>query len=197
MKVGLYFGSFNPPHIGHTLVAEYMLHHLVADEVWMMVSPQNPFKEKAGLLDEASRLELVKLAIGENKRIMASDFEFSLPKPSYTIDTMEALEQAYPEHEFFLIMGSDNIKGIRGWKEYERLIKSYEIAVYPRPGYELTEDDLSDMDGRILLTDAPSLDLSSTAIRTSLREGIPCRYWMREAVWGKVEEEGFYRSHSN
>ncbi len=188
MKIGLYFGSFNPPHIGHTAVAEYMLHHMVADEVWMMVSPQNPFKESADLLDEQSRLELVKLAIGENEFLRASDFEFSLPRPSYTIDTMEALKLHYPEHEFFLIMGSDNIQGIRGWKDYQKLISSYDVAVYPRPGHEVTEVELANLEGRIILTEAPTMELSSTAIRASIREGIPCRYHMREAVWDKVAE---------
>ena len=194
MRVGLYFGSFNPPHIGHTVVAEYMLHEMEADEIWLVISPQNPFKEQSNLLDEESRLSLVKRALDGHEQIKPCTFEFDLPRPSYTIDTMREMSAKHPDEEFFLIMGSDNIIGIEGWKDYRELISSYEIAVYPRPGYEIEEGYLARLDGKISLTDAPQMNLSSTAIRKAIAEERPCRFMMRSAVWREVNRKGYFRS---
>lgn len=192
MRVGLYFGSFNPPHIGHTVVAESMLNAMKADEIWMVISPQNPFKDNKDLLDEHARLSLVKRALDGHPQIKPCTFEFDLPRPSYTIDTMRSMSEKHPEDEFFIIMGGDNILGIKGWKEYQELISSYEIAVYPRPGHELDATFLKDLGGRITLTDAPQLDLSSTAIREAINDDKPCRFMMRSAVWREVKRKGYY-----
>ena len=194
MKVGLFFGSFNPPHFGHTAIAEHMLHSMEADEIWLVVSPQNPFKESSELLPEADRYRLVKRALDGHAQIKPCDFEFDLPRPSYTVDTMKAMREKYPEHDFFLIMGSDNIMRIEGWKDYEELLKAHPVAVYPRPGYEVNAYFINDLPGDISITDAPSLEISSTRIRTSIAEGVPCRFLMREAVWRAVERAGYYRS---
>ena len=194
MKVGLFFGSFNPPHIGHTAIAEFVLHSMKADEIWLVVSPQNPFKESTDLLAEADRFRLVKRALDGHESIKPCDFEFDLPRPSYTVDTMRSMREKHPEHEFFLIMGSDNILGIKGWKNHEELLSAHPIAVYPRPGYPIDAYFLNELPGDVVLTEAPSLDLSSTGIRTSIAEGVPCRFLMREAVWRAVEREGYYRS---
>lgn len=193
MKVGLFFGSFNPPHIGHTAIAEHMLHTMMADEIWMVVSPQNPFKEASELLPEADRYRLVKRALDGHEQIKPCDFEFDLPRPSYTVDTLVAMRGKHPEHEFFLIMGSDNIINIMEWKDYEKLLAAHPIAVYPRPGYPAEANFINALPGDISITDAPSLEISSTGIRTSIAEGKPCRFLMREAVWRAVERDGFYR----
>jgi len=192
MKIGLFFGSFNPPHVGHTAIAEYMLHEMQADAIWMVVSPHNPFKESSDLLSESKRLELVETALQGDEQIVASDVEFDLPRPSYTIDTMQALANQYPEHDFFLIMGSDNILGITGWKAYRSLIDSYDIAVYPRPGYEVSAELLDELDGRIIMTKAPSLDISSTYIRKRIAAGESTRYFLRDRVWEMIVKEGLY-----
>lgn len=192
MRIGLYFGSFNPPHIGHTVIAEFMLHELQADEVWLVISPQNPFKGNDELLDETARLSLVKRALDGHERIKPCTFEFDLPRPSYTIDTMRAMTAKHPEDDFFLIMGSDNLIGIEGWKEYKQLIGQYDIAIYPRPGYDVDEDYLERLIGRFTLTDSPRFDISSTAIRDSIGKGKPCRFMMRAAVWREVERKGYY-----
>ncbi|NNC83128.1 MAG: nicotinate (nicotinamide) nucleotide adenylyltransferase, partial [Flavobacteriales bacterium] len=152
MRVGLYFGSFNPPHIGHTVIAEFMLQEMDADEVWLVISPQNPFKQQDDLLDESKRLSLVKRALDGHSRIMPCTFEFDLPRPSYTIDTMREMTAKHTKEEFFLVMGSDNLIGIEGWKEYKALITEHELAVYPRPGYALEEGYIERLGGRITLT---------------------------------------------
>ncbi len=192
MRVGLYFGSFNPPHIGHTVVAEYMLHFMKADEVWMVISPQNPFKQTDDLLEENARLRLVKRALDGHDQIKPCTFEFDLPRPSYTIDTMRAMTENHPDEEFFLIMGSDNVIGIEGWKEYRVLIDQFETAIYPRPGYELDEGYVERLGGRFIMTDALQLDLSSTAIRNAISSDEPCRFMMRAAVWREIERKGYY-----
>lgn len=194
MKVGLFFGSFNPPHIGHTVVAEYMLHTMESDEIWLVVSPQNPFKKRTDLLPETDRYRLVKRALDGHEQIRPCDFEFDLQRPSYTVDTMKAMVTKHPEHEFFLIMGSDNIMRIKEWKDYEELLSAYPIAVYPRPGHAVNAYFINELPGDITITDAPSIEVSSTQIRTSIAGGMPCRFLMREAVWRAVEREGYYRS---
>ena len=194
MRIGLFFGSFNPPHVGHTVIAEYALHAMDADEVWMVVSPQNPFKELRDLLPEEDRLELVQLAIQGFERIKASDVEFDMPRPSYTIDTIDRLKQAHPETEFFLILGSDNIPGLPGWKEYDRLLEECPIAVYPRKGHEFKESGDS---GSIQSIDAPLIELSSTYIRDALSSEKPCQAMMRDSVYQHILDGGFYSSASS
>lgn len=194
MRVGLFFGSFNPPHIGHTAIAEFMLTAMQADEIWMVVSPQNPFKESKELLPEEDRFRLVKRAIDGDADLKPCNFEFDLPKPSYTVDTMRAMSVKHPDETFFIIMGSDNFQGIKGWKDYEELLSKYPIAVYPRPGYDVDQDFIDALPGEIVLTDAPSLDISSTEIRRRIKEGGRSRFLMRESVARAVERLGYYRS---
>ncbi|NNC83395.1 MAG: nicotinate-nicotinamide nucleotide adenylyltransferase, partial [Flavobacteriales bacterium] len=158
----------------------------------LVISPQNPFKQQDDLLDESKRLRLVKRALDGHSRIKPCTFEFDLPRPSYTIDTMREMTAKHPEEEFFLIMGSDNLIGIEGWKEYKVLITEHELAVYPRPGYALEEGYIERLGGRITLTDAPQMDLSSTGIRNAIAEQRPCRFMMRAAVWREVERKGYY-----
>ncbi len=194
MKIGLFFGSFNPPHIGHTAIAEYVLTAMEADEIWFVVSPQNPFKETSDLVPESDRFRLVKRALDGHKQIKPCDFEFDLPRPSYTVDTMKVMREKHPDHDFFLIMGSDNIMQIEGWKDYEDLLKAHPIAVYPRPGHEVNAYFINELPGDISITDAPLIEVSSTSIRTSIAQKKPCRFLMREAVWRAVERKGYYRS---
>jgi nicotinate-nucleotide adenylyltransferase len=193
MKVGLFFGSFDPPHVGHTIVAEFMLEAMKAEEIWMVISPQNPFKKEQDLSDEKLRFELVRKALNGHEKIKPCDHEFKLERPSYTIDTLKSLKKDHPEKEFFLIMGSDNLLGLEDWKEAQQLIENYEIAVYPRPGYEVSTELLERLKGRIHLVDAPILELSSTDIRARIRSGKVYRMKVKEAVWRSIERDGLYR----
>ncbi|MGB1218100.1 MAG: nicotinate (nicotinamide) nucleotide adenylyltransferase, partial [Saprospiraceae bacterium] len=138
-KIGLFFGSFNPVHIGHMIIAEFVATHTDLDKVWMVISPQNPFKKKSTLAKDYDRLHMVKAAIGDNPHLEACDIEFGLPQPSYTIDTLTYLKEKYPTKEFSLIMGGDNLGTLHKWKNYELLLKNHEIYVYKRPNYELGE----------------------------------------------------------
>ena len=176
MKVGIYGGSFNPIHFGHTGLAKWVLEHTDLDEVWLMVSPNNPLKDKSILADEQERLTAVKEAIGDGilaigdeakgKRIWVSDFEFHLPRPTYTANTLRALAREYPEHEFTLIIGEDNLQIFDQWREYQYILDNYRVFVYPRhgcDGYEIpAAKDLQ------LLTNAPLFDISSTELRKNL-----------------------------
>ena len=141
-KTGLFFGSFNPVHVGHMIIANFMAQHTDLDQVWMVVSPHNPLKKQSSLAKDYDRLHLVNVAIGENPLLQSSNIEFSLPKPSYTIDTLTYLTEKFPEREFVLIMGGDNLNTLHKWKNYELLIKNHEIYVYQRPDYDL--GDLKD-----------------------------------------------------
>jgi len=196
MRIGLYFGSFNPPHVGHTIVAEHMLDTMAADEIWLVISPQSPFKQNSDLLEEGARLSLVKRALDGHPKIKACTFEFDLPKPSYTVDTMREMSAKHPEEQFFLIMGSDNIQGLRGWKEHQELVDKYEIAVYPRPGYELEPQLLLELGGRITLSEAPQIALSSTAIRKAIADEKDCSFMMRAAVWREVKRKAYFKRNT-
>lgn len=165
MRIGLYFGSFNPIHNGHLAIARCALKHGNLNQLWFVVSPHNPLKKKGDLINDGMRLEMVQLAIQDTVNILVSDIELSLPKPSYTVHTMEHLHQQYPQHEFVLLMGGDNLSCFHHWKGYQTLIKNYDILVYPRPGF-----DKSQIAGqnRISIIDAPQMDISSTQIREKL-----------------------------
>lgn len=166
-KIGIYGGSFNPVHFGHAGLAEWIAGHTDLDEVWLMVSPNNPLKDKRILADEQERLEQVRTAIAGKKGLVASDFEFHLPRPSYTVDTLRALNRAYPEHTFSLIMGADNLCILPKWKDYTYILAHYRIFVYPRHGYQI---DSVIYEGDIqVLRDAPYFDISSTEIRNNLQ----------------------------
>jgi len=189
MKIGLYFGSFNPVHVGHLIIAESILELTNLEEIWMIVSPLNPFKEQKELLDHYKRLEMVKIATRGNKKIKGSNVEFDLPIPSYTIDTLRYLEEKTRNKTFSLIMGEDNLEGLDKWKESKELIRNYSIYVYPRLGY--TTDKYKDHDN-IHRLKAPIIELSSTKIRRKIAEKASIRYLVVEKVRQKIEKEGWY-----
>lgn len=190
MKTGLFFGSFNPVHVGHLIIAESMLQLADLDEIWLVVSPQNPFKEKKGLLDHHHRLEMVNVATHSNIRVKGSDVEFGLPMPSYTIDTLRFLKKEYPEHQFSLMIGEDNLAGLKKWKESEELL-TYPIFVYPRIGSDPVEMD--SYPNNVQQVAAPIIGISSTKIRKRIKEGLSIRYWVVDEVRQIIEERGYYR----
>ena len=190
MKIGLFFGSFNPIHIGHLIIANYMATQTDLDKVWLVVSPQNPLKPKKTLARDHDRLHLVRLGIGDNPRLEASNVEFNLPKPSYTVDTLTYLHEKYPEREFALIMGGDNLASLHLWKNYERLLDNYTIYVYRRP---LTDVGDLAQSPHVHIFDAPLLDISATYIRECLRQGKSVRYLVPEAVFEYLENSNLYR----
>lgn len=188
MKIGLYFGSFNPVHIGHLIIANYMAYNSDLERVWMVLSPQNPLKPSAGLLNEYDRLHLLRLAVEDETRLRASDIEFSLPKPSYTIDTLTYLQERYPEHHFSVVMGSDSMQNLPRWKNYEQLMTRYDVYVYPRPGHELKKLP----EGRIIQVEAPYLDISSSLVRKMLRNERSVRYLVPEKVFDYIMDNRYY-----
>lgn len=191
MKTGLFFGSFNPIHVGHLIIANYMATQTDLDKVWLVVSPHNPLKPKKSLARDYDRLHLARLGIGDNPRIEASNVEFSLPQPSYTIDTLAFLGEKYPGREFALIMGGDSLATLDKWKNYEQLLAGYDIYVYQRPGYD--PGPLA-THPRVRLCQAPLLDLSATYIRDCLRAGKSVRYLVPEAVFEYLDSGNLYRS---
>ena len=190
-KTGLYFGSFNPIHVGHLIIAEYMLEHSDLEELWFVVSPRNPLKEKASLLDDRQRLHLVNLAIEDDDRFRASDVEFALSQPSYTCHTLVHLAEKYPQREFALIMGEDNLQTIYKWLNYDWILENYDLYVYPRPGYDAGEYKEGP---RIHFVEAPLIELSSTLIRENLRQNKAVRYMLPPKVWQYLDEMGFYKT---
>ncbi|MCB9342851.1 MAG: nicotinate (nicotinamide) nucleotide adenylyltransferase [Saprospiraceae bacterium] len=190
MKIGLFFGSFNPVHIGHLIIANFMATQSDLDRVWLVVSPQNPLKPKKSLARDHDRLHLVRLGIENNPKLRASDVEFNLPQPSYTIDTLTFLKEKHPEHEFVLIMGGDNLATLHLWKNYEQILANYEIYVYNRPNYDLGE--LAGH-GRVTAFEVPPLDISATYIRECIKNGKSVRYLVPEAVWEYLETGSLYR----
>ncbi|UOQ98800.1 nicotinate (nicotinamide) nucleotide adenylyltransferase [Hymenobacter sp. 5317J-9] len=178
-RIGLLFGSFNPVHVGHLILAEHFATRTDLAEVWLVVTPHNPFKEAKDLLPDTERLRLVELALAGNPRLRAESIEFGLPRPSYTIATLDALRLRHPGHDFVLLMGSDNVPGLPRWQESARLLAEVDIYVYPRPGYELPE---SAAFPRLRVLAAPLLDISATYIRESLRTGQSIRYLVPAAV---------------
>ena len=189
MKIGLYFGSFNPVHIGHLIIASHAVNETDLNQVWFVVSPQNPFKQSASLLNEYHRLHLIKAAIDGENNLRASNVEFNLPKPSYTIHTLAYLHEKFPQHEFALIMGSDNLTTFHKWKNYELILANHDIYVYPRPlddGGELKNHE------RVKIISAPLMEVSSSFIRKSIKENKDVRYMMPESVHHYIEEMHFY-----
>lgn len=189
-QVGLFFGSFNPVHIGHMILANYMATQTETEEVWMVVSPQNPHKKRASLARDHDRLHLVRLAIGDNPNLRASNVEFDLPKPSYTVDTLAVLRERHPTYDFSLIMGSDNLASLPRWKNHEIILRDHRVVVYRRPEYE--EGEL-ERHPRVTIYEAPLMHLSATYIRRCLQEGKSIRYLVPDAVAEELDRSGLYR----
>lgn len=192
MKIGLYFGSFNPVHVAHLIIANHILNETDMDKIWFVLSPQNPFKSQSNLLNEYHRLHLVKVATENDNRIKASDIEFNLPKPSYTITTLAYLKEKNPEHEFCIIMGSDSFQNLHKWKNNEVIVKDYDIYVYMRPEFKITNH----VNARLHIVDAPLLQLSATQIRQNVKEGKSIRYFVPENVREEIEKGGYYKNKS-
>lgn len=190
MKIGLFFGSFNPVHVGHMIIANFMATQTDLDQVWLVVSPQNPLKNKSTLARDYDRLHLVHLAIGDNPLLKASEVEFSLPKPSFTIDTLTFLQEKHPGKEFVLIMGGDNLATFHKWKNFEILLRDYQIYLYKRPNAEVSD---LDRHPHIHYFEAPMLDISATYIRDCLKSGKSVRYLVPDAVFDYLEESRLYR----
>ncbi len=191
-KIGLFFGSFNPIHIGHLILANYIVENTDMHELWFVVSPQNPFKEKKSLLKDSNRLAMVNLAIKNYQKMRASDVEFALPKPSYTIDTLVYLKEKYPNFAFSLIMGEDNLANFTKWKNYETLVKNHQIIVYPR----LFEGDKKEnyfSHENIHQISAPIIELSATEIRQMIKEGKNVRPMLPPEVFEYLDGSSFYK----
>jgi nicotinate-nucleotide adenylyltransferase len=189
-KTGLFFGSFNPIHNGHLMITSYMVEYAGLEQVWFVVSPHNPLKEKSSLLADHHRLVMVNLAIEDDKRFKSSNIEFKLPKPSYTIDTLTYLSEKFPGKQFIPILGSDNLPTLHRWKNWEALLAQYKILIYPRPG---TSPSPYDKHPSLSWVDAPLITISSTFIRKGIREGRDMRYFLPEKVWKYIEEMNFYK----
>ncbi len=189
-KIGLFFGSFNPIHIGHLILANYMQQYTDMDEVWLVVSPHNPFKKKETLLDDNQRLNMVNIALEEYPKLKSSNIEFSLPQPSYTIDTLAFLREKYPNQEFALIMGEDNVVNLHKWKDAGTLISEYQIYVYPRLHNEKKPKISKDKYHKV---DAPIIEISSTQIRKMIKEGKNYRPYLSEGVFDYIDGSSLYR----
>jgi nicotinate-nucleotide adenylyltransferase len=190
-KIGLFFGSFNPIHIGHMMIANWMVEFAGLHQVWFIISPHNPLKEKTSLLAGNHRLAMATIAVEDDPRFRASNVEFHLPEPSYTIDTLHFLKEKYPDNEFVIIAGQDNLPQFQEWKNYEELLEENEFFIYPRTGVPAGRFDNHP---HIHLTEAPMLEISSTFIRQSIREKKDIRHFLPEKVWKYIDEMQFYKN---
>lgn len=191
-KIGLYFGTFNPIHVGHLTIANFMVEWSDLDEVWMVVTPHNPHKNKSTLLDNHHRLAMVRIALDDYPNIKASNIEFDLPQPNYTVNTLAHLEEKYPKNNFCLIMGEDNLKSFHKWKNYEVILSGYSIYVYPRISEGKVEHQFEGHPS-IVKVNAPIMELSSTFIRKGIKEGKNIRPMLPQNVWEYLDEMNFYR----
>ena len=193
MKVGLFFGTFNPIHVGHLIIANYMAEFSDLDQVWLVVTPLSPFKKKSTLLDNNHRLEMVYQATEPYPKLRPSDIEFNLPEPNYTINTLTYLNEKFPDYNFCLIMGEDNLKGFHKWKNYELILETHDLYVYPRVNEIPIENDLISNE-KVHAIDAPIIELSSTFIRKAIKEGKNIRPMLPESVWRYIDEMNFYKN---
>ena len=189
-KIGLFFGSFNPIHVGHLIIGNYMATQTDLDEVWLVVSPQNPLKKKSSLARDFDRLHLVRMAVEDSPNLKASNIEFDLPKPSYTIDTLTYLSEQHPDKDFVLIMGGDNIGTLHKWKNYELILKHYQIYVYQRPNYDL--GDLATHDS-VKIFEAPLMQISASYIRKCIKEGNSIQYLVTQPVFEYINSSNLYK----
>lgn len=192
MTIGLYFGTFNPIHVGHLIIANHIVEHTNLDKIWFVVTPHNPLKNKKTLLDNYQRLEMVHMATSPYDKLGVSNIEFGLPQPNYTINTLEHIKEKHPNHSFALIMGEDNLKSLHKWKNYELLLENYEIYVYPRVT-KLSDNNLSNHSS-IHFVDAPIVEISSTHIRKNIKEGKNVEPLLPHSVWNYIDEMNFYKN---
>ena len=192
MKIGLYFGTFNPIHVGHLIIANHMVEHTDLEQIWMVVTPHNPLKQKNTLLDDYQRLHLVRLATEDYPKIKSSDIEFKLPQPNYTVNTLAHLMEKYPQHEFSLIMGEDNLKSLHKWKNYEYILQHHDIYIYPRVSEEAENPTLKNHPS-VHWIDAPIVEISSTFIRENIKNKKNIRPLLPHNVWEYVDHNNFYR----
>ena len=188
MKIGLFSGSFNPIHNGHLIIANHILNETDLDKIWLIISPLNPFKESASLLNIYDRLHLVAKAVENDNRLKGSDIEFHLPKPSYTSATLAYLKEKYPLYEFSIIIGSDSFQNLDKWKNYGAIIKNYELIIYKRPRFEVNNN----IGARISLMNAPLLEISATYIRELVRKNKSIKYLVPESIEQEVQTNRFY-----
>jgi len=189
MRIGLFFGSFNPMHIGHKVIASYMAEFSDLQHVWFVVSPQNPLKQKQSLLDKHHRLMIIRMEVEDNPKLSSSDIEFNLSQPSYTIDTLGHLKEQYPENDFVLIMGADNLQSFHKWKEYEQILANYSVYVYPRLGIEISNSH----ENIHIIKGVPQMEISSSFIRDAIKQGQDVSYLMPEKAWQYIKEMNFYK----
>lgn len=190
MKIGLFFGTYNPIHVGHMVIANYMVEYTDLDRIWIVVTPHNPFKEKKSLLADYHRLQLVKIAIGDDNRFKASEIEFNLPQPNYTIHTLTYLKEKYPEDDFVLVMGADNLNHFKKWKNYGEILENHEVYVYPR----IEGGDFDDLDQhpKVSFHDAPIMQVSSSFLRKAIRQKKDVRHYLPKEVHEYISEMHFY-----
>ena len=198
MKIGLYFGTFNPIHIGHLIIANYMVEFSDLDQVWLVVTPHNPFKDKKTLLDNHLRLEMVHLATKNYPKLKPSNIEFGLPQPNYTINTLVHLKEKFPKHQFSIIMGEDNLKSFHKWKNFETILEHYGVYVYPRidtnnPLSSTNEEKKMVQHSNIHLVDAPIVELSATFIRESIKNNKNIAPMLPEEVWKYIDHNLLYK----
>jgi nicotinate-nucleotide adenylyltransferase len=189
VRIGLYFGSFNPIHIGHLIIANHILNETDLQKIWFVVSPQNPFKNSETLINEYDRLHLVQKAVEDDLRLKASDIEFGLPKPSYTVHTLTYLKEKYPDHHFSIIMGSDSFQNLDKWKNAEVIIKNHLLLIYKRPGFEINNH----INAQIQVLQAPLLEISATHIRELIRSGKSIKYLVPPSVEEEINASGLYK----
>jgi nicotinate-nucleotide adenylyltransferase len=192
MKIGLYFGSFNPVHNGHLIIAKHVINNTDLKQVWMVISPQNPFKKSNSLLNKYDRLNMVQSALEGETKIKASTIEFNLPTPSFTIDTLAYLKEKHKQHQFSIIMGSDSFTNIKKWKNYETIIKNYEIYIYQRAGYPIQNTE----EATVNKLEAPLIEISSSAIRKIIKDGKSIRYLVPDVVDQQIRENKYYKKNS-
>ncbi len=189
MKIGLYFGSFNPIHNGHLIIAQHVLNETDLNQLWFVVSPQNPFKQQQHLLNEYDRLHLVNLAIEKSTQLKAVDIEFRLPKPSYTINTLTYLKEKYPQHDYSIIMGSDSLQNLDQWKNADQIMENYPVYIYTRPDFEVKKEGVK----YLTVVKAPLLEISATHIRELIQSGKSIRYLVPDIVCDEIENAGYYK----
>ncbi|MCT8339470.1 nicotinate-nucleotide adenylyltransferase [Flavobacteriaceae bacterium TK19130] len=191
-KIGLFFGTFNPIHVGHLTIANHMAEYSDLDEIWMVVTPHNPHKKKKTLLEDHHRLAMVRIAVEDYPKLKASNIEFDLPQPNYTVNTLAHLEEKYPEQQFCLIMGEDNLKNLHKWKNYDVLVNRYPLYVYPRISEGTVQPQFKE-NANITRVEAPIMELSSTFIRNGISEGKNIRPMLPCEVWKYLDEMNFYK----